>query len=375
MKLQTIGTLATAFAGLALAASVQAANDSAAALKAGHEYLVAVNYPGNLNIVDMGTDTLYKQCKLPGAFGPGSFQISPDRKIAYVLTDHFGALYGIELDSCKTTFHAKLALQPSERARAIYSVAVSQDGKEVYSAVNPTLLLNDRYKVEESRLQVYATDGGMDAKPVRTFPVPRQLSGMIAADDGSLYMVGPDIYRMDVKSGKYDVAIPSRNWQRPLYSPPALVTAGGVYQNYLHKLEVHYNTAKFKDEKRNLAEAKFLYGSFTVDLATGKTSTEDFGPLTEVYSSTMRSPKNPDLMYGVFNRLAKFDAKEKKLLNAVDTDHTYYTMGLNKAGSKVYIAGGYKDIAIYDADSLKRIGQVHLPGGDMGLSGLQVFVR
>ncbi|MDT4849218.1 quinohemoprotein amine dehydrogenase, beta subunit [compost metagenome] len=59
----------------------------------------------------------------------------------------------------------------------------------------------------------------------------------------------------------------------------------------------------------------------------------------------------------------------------MDTDHTYYTMGLNKAGSKVYIAGGYKDIAIYDADSLKRIGQVYLPGGDMGLSGLQVFVR
>ncbi|MNN74384.1 hypothetical protein D3C81_1905780 [compost metagenome] len=50
-------------------------------------------------------------------------------------------------------------------------------------------------------------------------------------------------------------------------------------------------------------------------------------------------------------------------------------MGLNKAGSKVYLAGGYKDIAVYDADSLKRTGSIKLPGGDMGLSGLQVFVR
>lgn len=94
MKLQTIGTLASAFAGLALAASVQAVNETGPALKEGHEYLIAVNYPGNLNVVDMGADTLYKQCKLPGSFGPGVFQISPDGKIAYVLTDHYTAIYG-----------------------------------------------------------------------------------------------------------------------------------------------------------------------------------------------------------------------------------------------------------------------------------------
>ncbi|MCY1407048.1 quinohemoprotein amine dehydrogenase, beta subunit [compost metagenome] len=165
-----------------------------------------------------------------------------------------------------------------------------------------------------------------------------------------------------------------RNWTRPLYSKPALITPH-VYQNYLDELELHYSVARFKDDKYEMANARFIYGSFTVDLKTGEAKTEDFGPLMEVYSSTVRSPKDPNLMFGTFNRLAKFDVKQQKLLKAVPLDHTYYSLGLNKAGSKVYVAGGYSDIAVYDSESLERLGGVKLPGGDMGMSGMQVFTR
>ncbi|MNO71995.1 hypothetical protein D3C76_629280 [compost metagenome] len=374
MKLQTIGSLAGAFVGLTLATAVQAANETGPALKTGHEYLVAINYPNQLHVVDMGSDKLYKTCPIPDAFGPGTLQLSPDHKTAYVLGNRYGDIYGIELDTCVTRFHASLALKPGERARAIFSLAVSKDGKEVYSVVNPTQLLNDRYEVQGSRLQVYATDGGMNAKPVRTFPVPRQISGLATGYDGSLYMAGEDIYRVDVKTGQYEVKIPVRNWTRPLYSKPALITPH-VYQNYLDELELHYSVARFKDDKYEMANARFIYGSFTVDLKTGEAKTEDFGPLMEVYSSTVRSPKDPNLMFGTFNRLAKFDVKQQKLLKAVPLDHTYYSLGLNKAGSKVYVAGGYSDIAVYDSESLERLGGVKLPGGDMGMSGMQVFTR
>ena len=56
----------------------------------------------------------------------------------------------------------------------------------------------------------------------------------------------------------------------------------------------------------------------------------------------MRSPKDPNLMYGVLNRLAKYDIKEQKLLKAASLDHSYYCIALNKAGSKVYLGGTYK---------------------------------
>ena len=148
---------------------------------------------------------------MPDAYGPGTTQIGPDRKTAYVLNNHYGDLYGIDLDSCKTVFHARLAQNAGEKARALFSIALSPDGKEIYSVANPTKLLSDHYEIQPPRLQVYATDAGLDAKPLRSFEVPRQISIMQAGDDGSLYMAGADIYKLNVQTGQYDVAVPSRN--------------------------------------------------------------------------------------------------------------------------------------------------------------------
>ncbi len=36
-------------------------------------------------------------------------------------------------------------------------------------------LLPDRYEVQEARIAVYKIADGLDAKPVRTFPAPRQV--------------------------------------------------------------------------------------------------------------------------------------------------------------------------------------------------------
>jgi quinohemoprotein amine dehydrogenase beta subunit len=374
MKLQSIGSLTAAVAGLTLAMPAFAANESGPALKVGHEYMIATNYPNNLHVLDLVNDSVLKTCVMPDAYGPGTTQIGPDRKTAYVLNNHYGDLYGIDLDNCKTVFHARLAQTPGEKARALFSIALSPDGKEIYSVANPTKLLNDHYQVQPPRLQVYATDAGLDAKPLRSFEVPRQISIMQAGDDGSLYMAGADIYKLDVQTGKYDVAVPSRNWQRPLYSPPDVLYAWNQ-QTYRRDFSLLYTAAKFKDEQQDLATAEYLYGYFSIDLATGEAQTVDFGPLTEIYFTGMRSPKDPNLMFGVLNRLAKYDIKEQKLLKAASLDHSYYCIAFNKAGSKIYLGGTYNDIAIFDPESLERIGNIKLPGGDMAIATTQVFTR
>lgn len=374
MKLQSIGSLTAAVAGLALALPALAVNETAPALKAGHEYMIATNYPNNLHVLDLASDSVLKTCVMPDAYGPGTTQVGPDRKTAYVLNNHYGDLYGIDLDSCKTVFHARLAQTPGEKARALFSIALSPDGKEIYSVANPTKLLNDHYEVQAPRLQVYATDAGLDAKPVRSFEVPRQISIMQVGDDGSLYMAGADIYKLDVQTGKYEVAVLSRNWKRPLYSPPDVLYAWNQ-QTYRRDFSLLYTAAKFKDEQQDLATAEYLYGYFSVDLATGKAQTVDFGPLTEIYFTGMRSPKDPNLMFGVLNRLAKYDIKEQKLLKAASLDHSYYCIAFNKAGSKIYLGGTYNDIAIFDADSLELLGKIELPGGDMAIATTQVFTR
>lgn len=385
MNLQFTGNLAATSIGLAaigVATSIGltlgvpsvAAAEHGPALKSGHEYMIATNYPNNLHVIDLANDTLYKTCQLPDAFGPGVAQVAPDGKTAYILNNHYGDLYGVDMDDCRTVFHARLAVKPGEQAKAMFSIALSPDGKELYSVANPTQILNDRYLVQPPRLQVYATDGGLDAKPIRSFPVPRQISIMQAGADGTLYMAGRDIYKLDVATGKYSVALPTGSWDRPLYSPPDLLYLW-PHQSLRNEFSLLYTAAKFKDDKQDLATADYLYGYVSIDLTSGKTETVDFAPLTEIYFTGVRSPKDPNLMFGVLNRLAKYDIKEQKLLKAADLAHTYYCIAFNKSASKLYLAGTFNDIAVYDPDSLELLGNITLPGGDMAITTTQVFTH
>jgi len=359
---------------LLAACSLNAATNPGKALQTGHEYLITTNYPDNLDVVDMQSDVLYKTCQLPASSTPGMIQMSPDRKIAYVLVNHYADVYGVDIDTCEPVFHAHLAQKFAENARSMWGMTVSHDGKEIYVVANPTMVFTDHYEVQQPRLDVYASNGGMSAKPIRSFPAPRQLTIMQSGNDGSLYVIGPDIYKVDTKTGKFDVIIPSRNWKRPNYSPPDVLYVWNQ-QTYQNEFAVLYTAAKFKDDKKDLATADNVYGFFSIDLATGKTTTQDFAPLTEVYFTGMRSPKDPNLIFTVLHRFAKYDIKQQKLLKAALLDHTYYCVTLNKAGNKAYLTGTLNDVAIFDTDKMESIGNVKLPGGDMAATTTQAFIR
>lgn len=350
---------------------VQAAD---APLKSGNEYMVVANYPNQINVIDVVTDKLFKTCKVPGAFGPGVMQVAPDNKTAYILSNHYEDIYGINLDTCDVSFHTQFSSDPTVRTKSIFSMAISPDGKEVYAIHNPTKLNTDHYRIQPTQLAVYSSDGGLDAKPIRTFPVPRQITVMTTGADGGLYMAGADIYKFDVHTGKYTTAIASRNWQRPLYAPPDVLNAWPI-QTPSKDFTILYTTAKFQDDSYNVDTADWIYGFMNVNLETGKTQTTDFGPITEIYFTGMMSPKDPNIVFGVLNRLAKYDVKEKKLIKAAALDHSYYCIAMNHDGSKIYLGGTFNDVAIYDADSLEKLGNIQLPGGDMAISTSQIFIR
>lgn len=354
--------------------SAQAADmNSSTPLVKGQEYMVVSNYPNQIHVLDLKSDTRLKTCKVPGAFGPGTMIMAPDSQTVYMLTNHYEDIYGINLDDCSVRFHTTFS-EKNVRTKSMMGLAISNDGKELYVMQNPTQLNRDHYRVKDTYLAVYNTADGKGAKPARTFPAPRQVTVMATGKDGGLYMAGADIYKMDVKTGKYDVALPSRNWNRPLYVQPDVLNVWPI-QTPSNDMTILYTTARFQDEKQDLATADWIYGYLNVDLETGETETTDFGPITEIYFTGMKSPKDPNLVYGVLNRLAKYDVKQKKLLKAAELDHSYYCIAMNHAGSKVYLGGTYDDVAIYDADSLEKIGSIKLPGGDMAAMTSQVFIR
>lgn len=376
MALNNNNTLALA-SGLALLAGLSLpvlADTSAKALHKGHEYMAVTNLPNNLHVIDLKDDSVYKTCSLPDRFGPGTLFVSPDSSRAYVLNNGYRDIYGVELDNCQVVFRARLAQKAGEDARSMFAFTVSADGKELYAVANPMQRGLDHYVVGEPRLQVYSTADGLDAKPIRSFPAPRQSYIMQAADDGSLYLAGPDIYKVDVQTGERSVAIPSRNWQRPLYSEPDVLYFW-PHQQANRDFTILYTAARFADERQDLDSAEYLYGYFNINLKSGETETRDFAPLTELYFTGLRSPKDPNLMYGVLNRLTKYDVAKQELLKAQELEHTYYCIAFNHAGDKLYLAGTFNDIGVHDADSLEKIGSITLPGGDMAVTTTQVFIR
>ncbi|MDR0701784.1 MAG: quinohemoprotein amine dehydrogenase subunit beta [Azoarcus sp.] len=378
MNIKTTLALSVLLAAAAPAARAvqpgELADNTAAPLIAGREYMVAPNHPNQLNVLDLADNKVLKTCALPDAFGPGSVQISPDRRTAYILNNHFGGIYGIELDTCKVTFSARMSLDAEERAIAVFSVALSPDGKEIYTVQNPSKLHVDRYEVQAPRLAVYKTDAGLDARPARTFPVPRQLSLMQAADDGALYALGPDVYKIDPENGKYEVAVPLLNWKRPGYGAPDVLSAWAM-QLSTREFSALYTAPKFKDGQQDLASADFVWGVLSIDLKTGKHEIADFAPLTEIYFTGTRSPANRSHIFTVLNGLRKYDIKAQKLLASASLEHAYYQVNLNRDGSRVYLSGTLQDVAVYDAATLEKIANIRLPGGDMSLSTAQIFVR
>lgn len=372
-------TFAPAWCALALATIAPLVTQAAPlnadkSLVKGDEYLVVGSYPDNLHVIDLKTDSLYKTCAVPGSVGPATLVMSPDKATAYLVTNHFDEVQGIALDSCKVVFNAKMSQKHDERAKALFALSLSNDSKQLYVIQTPTTLNRDHYRVGQPRLAVYDALAGDGAQPLRTMPAPRQVTVMATGYDGSLYMVGPDIYKFDPETGKHTVAIPSRNWKRPRYSPPDVLSVWPL-MNANDDFTILYTTAKFKGKTDDLATADWIYGYFNINLKTGKTETRDFGPFTEIYFTGVRSPKDPNLMFGVLNRLAKYDIKQKKLLASAEIPHSHYTISMNRDGSKIYLGGTWNNLAVFDAEQLKPLSTLALPGGDMGAAAPQTFTR
>jgi quinohemoprotein amine dehydrogenase beta subunit len=368
--------LATAFLAFSAAAVAGpfAANTNAPLIH-GREYMVVANHPNLLHVLDLGDNRVLKTCELSESAIPGAAQVSPDHTRVYVLNDRARQVVGVELDTCKEVFKAEFSTAEDERAIAFMSLALSPDGKELYSVHNPSRLHSDRYEALPPRLAVYETAAGLEAEPVRVFPMPRQIGVMQTGDDGTLYAAGQDLYKIDVQTGKYEVALPLLNWRRPGYGAPDALNAWTT-RPYTHEFAFLYTAPRFKPGKEgDLASADFKWGILSIDLATGKTSLRDFADLTEVYFTGVRSPKNPDHLFVVLNVLRKYDIAQQKLLASADVGHAYYQANINKAGNRVYLSGTLHDVAVFNADTLEKITSIELPGGDMSSSSAQIFVR
>ncbi len=365
------GTLAGAalVAALAVASAGCGPSQPAATSK---DYMVAVSRPNHLNVIDAETLEPVNRCDLPAHPAPGTIVMSPDNQVAYTLIGSFGEIYGLDIETCEVVFSANQS-QGNERVRSIGAIAISPDGSEIYTHQNPTVMNSDHYQVQPTRVAVFNTADGIDAKAVRQFPAPRQVTIMKTGDDGTLYLGGPDVYAMDVSSGDYSTVIASRSIDDPQYSPRDVLTVWPIGDTSNEFIRM-FSVVRFNGEPGDMDDSSFHWGYERIDLTTGEPTSTIFGPLEVVLFSGQTRPGRPEQMWAVLSHLKQFDVPTQTETRSLTLDHTYYCINFSTDGNTLYLSGALDDIVAYDADTLEKLGNVTL-GGDMSMSTPRVIHR
>ncbi len=364
-----------ALAGLALALLACAAPRAAEPPRAsaGRDFLVVASRPNLVHLLDLTSERVVKSCPLPAAGAPATLVLSPDHRIAYALAG-LADVYGVSLESCEVVFSTAQS-QGNERVRTLGALALSPDGRELYTHQNPTLLFTDHYEVQDTRLAVFDTSAGLGARPVRTLKAPRQVTILGTGADGTLYLGGPDFYAMSPSTGETRVALESRSRVEPGFGPRDVLSVWNIGDASGELIRL-FSAPRWKPgAPGDLAQASSVWGYERIVLATGRAETHVAGPLEVTLFSGMTRPGHPDQLYAVLTQLQKFDVPNERIAASVDLEHSYYTLTFGSDGQHLYLAGTFNDVAVYDADTLARTGKIVLPGGDMVLTAPKLFRR
>jgi len=337
------------------------------------EFLVTVTRPNTtLHIIDLQKNEVIRQCNLPEGPGPGTIVMSPDNSIVYILTNHFSDIYGVDIDNCDIVFSTQQSTN-NIRVKSIASIAISPDGKEIYTHQNRVKMMSDHYEMLPPQIAVFDTSAGLQVRATRTFDAPRQVATMDTLESGELVMGGQDIFLMDIHSGNYEVILPSLNDTQAGYSAKDVLTVWqmGKINNEFYRM---YSRVKFNGEQGDLSNAEYIWGHEIVNLKTGKAAAKDFGPIETVLFTSIRRPGQLNRVYATLNDLKEYDSNTQKLIRSVDLPYTYYCINFSHDGSKIYLSGALDDVAVYDADTLENLANIKLTG-DGSMSTSIVFKR
>lgn len=363
-----------ACAGGCVGASPEKSARLEAGAAAGHDFMVVGNRPNNLQLVDLGARRVVRTCTLPSAPSPGTIAMSPDNSVAYILGGGMGEVYGVALDDCELVFSTQQSLG-NERVRTLGGITLSTDGKRLFVFQAPVQLFTDHYEVQGTRVAVFDTSAGLNVTASRTLPAPRQVTIMKTGADGTLYLGGPDIYAMNSETGETRVALASRNRKDPAFGPRDVLTVWNIGESSGEFVRM-FSAPRWKPGAEGDADqAQLVWGFEKVDLASGVASDAVAGPLEVGLFTGMTRPGHPDQFYSVLTQLQRFDVPNQRIDKSVDLDHSYYAVDFGTDGDTLYLTGTFNDVAIYDAESMTKLGNITLPGGDMATGGPKIFRR
>ena len=338
------------------------------------EYILTGHKPDQLVLIDAKARKVEKSFTVPDA-GPGIVTVTPSRdgKTAYVIANRWESVAGIDLDSGEQVFRANFSTGDI-RAKAMFGMDISPDGKELAVFLSPVKLGLGEYEVQDTYVAIYNTADGLDAKPIRTFPAPRRTALLIYSDDGSkLYAGGWDFVAFDPQTGEQIGVHKARTWERENMSEPDILDVWPQWEQ-----ASVFSTPYFalRTDKAEDDPAAYAMGMLTLDLKTDEFVMEEYENFEVIIFSTVVNPVRRNEVYGVYTQLSKIDIDKDELIARRDLDHTYYAINVAADGSELYVGGTMNDIAVYDTENLEKVGEILIPnGGDMALASLRMVQR
>ncbi len=379
VKKSALVTVVGAGAVLSGCSSMNASMDNMAAamsndMKAGgHEYLLTVTRPNQLHVIDTETNKIIRSCDVPGTFGNGGIATSPDGRIAYVMTNKWEDVYGFDITNCDIKFSLKQSYG-NVQVKSFISMAISADGKELYTVQNPVKKHSDRFETMSPRLAVFNTADGLNAQPVRTFPVDRRITKIAAMDNGEIILGGGDIKAINPENGEMRVITALQNWNRApdKWVPPdafAMHTMG----EHVGEFIMPYFTIRWNGDPGDESKADFLWGHVRIDRETAEVENFETVPFEFIVFNWVTDPKDKDVVYGSFNQLSKHNIKTGETLAVQPMDHTYYNINMTTDGNTVFVGGAGNTISVHNPDTLERTDLIQMPG-DMSTSDMRLTV-
>jgi len=335
------------------------------------DFIVTGVKPNKLVVIDARARKVVNTFTIPKAApGPVTITTSPDGKIAYVIVNRWESVSGIDLETGKQVFRADLS-GGDERVKIMFGMDVSPDGKELALFESPVTLGLGEYKVKPSRISFYDT---ATSKRLRTIPAPRQVTILAYSKDGTkLYGMGRALFVIDPTDGKIIKEHKTQAWTRPNFAPPDILDVWSQFEQ-AGVFSTPYYTAQ--TNKKPEDPTGYWTGILTLNLSTGEFKMKDVENTDIFYFSTVVSPTNPNIVFGVYNNLAKLDIEKGKSVGRVDLDHSYYDINISTDGTEVYVGGTMSDITVYSADKLKKLGKIQMPrGANMAISSMRIFQR
>ncbi|GAB6145322.1 hypothetical protein [Desulfocicer niacini] len=307
---------------------------SAPAMAAGDYIYAVVN--NAVQVIDCDSDTVIKTIKYNDFIINTAY--SPDGSRYYLNAVH--SIYAI--DTTTDTLIDTYSFSSELSKVSIFGMAVSNDGKKLYICCSIVKKKQNipKLNVLPDQLVVYDIKS---RKMIKNYPIPTSYAQpvVIKNDDDHLILVGQDIDRFDLKTGKREQLLGFLNTAKPEEMRNCLANwqpgspgDHGIFVNPYY-------------------DAKGL-GYFIIDKNTGKLSDLRGKDVWFAYSSILSPDKK--YIYGVMDELIKVDRSTGETLKAVPLKTgTNYTVAISSDGKKVYVGPGGPDMSVYDAESLELL--------------------